>query len=140
MIFQDCLKSHLGPGERVEADDGYVGESPAYIKCPKSFTNDTQCLFMQQRVRSRQETVNKRFKNWGILKQVFRGDILDHGDAVHAVGVLTQLSIMGGEQLFTCGYRDPPYENEDGDEDNNEDGDDIDDDDDLSYDTSDTSL
>ena len=64
---------------------------------------------MQTRVRSRQETVNKRFKNWGILKQVFRDNIPKHGDAFCVIAVLTQLSIEDGEPLFDCGYRDPPY-------------------------------
>ena len=64
---------------------------------------------MQTRVRSRQETVNKRFKNWGILKQVFRGEIPKHGDAFRAIAVMTQLAIIDGEPLFDCGYRDPPY-------------------------------
>jgi hypothetical protein len=26
----------LEEGERVEADDGYVGEAPRHVKCPKS--------------------------------------------------------------------------------------------------------
>ena len=108
-IFRNSLKSHLEPGERVEADDGYIGEAPEYIKCPKSFTNPQETLFMQQRVRNRQETVNKRMKNWGILKQVYRHQFDRHGEAFRAIAVLTQISIKGGEPLFSCGYRDPPY-------------------------------
>ena len=93
-IFRNSLISHIEPGERVEANDDYVGESPAHIKCPRGFANDPQCLLKQQRIQKRQETVNKRFKNWGILKQVFLGNIPDQGDAVHAAGVITQISIM----------------------------------------------
>jgi len=47
-IFRDSLLSHLEEGERVEADDGYIGEANRHIKCPKSFTNPAECLFMQQ--------------------------------------------------------------------------------------------
>ena len=142
-IFRNSLMSHLEPGERVEADDGYIGEHPQHIKCPRGFANDPECIYMQQRIRNRQETVNKRFKNWGILKQVFRGNIPDHGDAVHAVGVITQISIMGGEKLFSCGYRNPPYITEDGN--GNGDGDEDDNDDEgddegLSYDETEDSL
>ena len=68
---------------------------------------------MQQRIRNRQETVNRRFKNWGILKQVYRqvDRISDHGDVFRAICVLTQISINEGEKLFACGYHDPPYNN-----------------------------
>ena len=108
-IFRDSLKSHLEPNERVEADDGYVGEHPHCIKCPKGFANYKETEFMQQRVRNRQESVNKRFKLWGILKQSFRHDISLHGDVFRAVAIVTQLSINAGEKLFQCDYRDPPY-------------------------------
>lgn len=108
-IFRDGIMHHLEDGERVEADDGYIGEAPTYVKCPKCFTNPRETLFMQQRVRNRQETVNKRFKNWGILKQVYRHDIPHHGDAFRAIVVITQLSITKGEPLFECGYSDQPF-------------------------------
>jgi len=108
-IFRNALMSELSPAERVEADDGYIGEHPRHIKCPKGFANQEQTLFMQQRVRNRQETVNKRFKNWGILKEVYRHAIPKHGDVFRAIVVITQLSITNGEQLFECGYKDPPF-------------------------------
>ena len=110
-IFRDSLLSHLGENERVEADDGYIGEAPQYVKCPKSFVNPTETEFMQQRCRNRQETVNKRFKQWGILKQRYRHDIVAHGEAFRAVVVLTQMIINNNESLFECGYRDPPFHN-----------------------------
>ena len=34
--FRDSLITFLGPGERVEADDGYIGEAPHNIKGPMS--------------------------------------------------------------------------------------------------------
>ena len=79
-IFRNSLQSHLGLNERVEADDGYVGEAPLAIKCPRSFVNPEETKWMQARVLSRQETVNKRFKDWGILRQVYRHDIPSHGE------------------------------------------------------------
>jgi hypothetical protein len=43
--------SHLdAEGERVEADDGYIGEAPQYVKCPKCFANPNETEHMQQRV------------------------------------------------------------------------------------------
>ena len=44
-IFRNSLKSHIEYGERVEADDGYLGEAPEFIKCPASFTNPKETLF-----------------------------------------------------------------------------------------------
>ena len=38
-VFRDSLLSHLEPNERVEADDGYIGEHPQHIKCPAGFAN-----------------------------------------------------------------------------------------------------
>ena len=77
---------------------------------------------MQVRARSRQETVNKRFKNWGILKQVYRNTITSHGDAFRAIAMTTQQSIRNGEALVACDNRDPPYKN-DAKGDNNDGGD-----------------
>ena len=99
------MLSHLGESERVEADDGYIGEHPRYIKCPTGFTNPEETLFMQQRVRNRQETVNKHLKQFSILKQRFRHDMPKHGDVFRACAILVQLSINDGDKLFHCGYR-----------------------------------
>ena len=55
-IFRHALKNHLDENERVEADDGYLGEAPGKVKCPASFTNPVENEGMQSRVRHRQET------------------------------------------------------------------------------------
>ena len=110
-IFRDSLISHLGDSERVEADDGYIGEAPRHVKCPKSFTSKAETEFMQQRVRNRQETINNRFKIFGILRQIYRHHIPSHGEVFRAIAVMTQLSINDGEKLFVCGYRDGPFAN-----------------------------
>ena len=52
-IFCYSLMSHLGKGERVEVDDGYIGEHPKLIKCPKGFANLEETEFVQQRCRNR---------------------------------------------------------------------------------------
>ena len=54
---------------------------------------------MQARVRSRHETINGHFKTWGILSQVYRHDIMRHGDVFRACAVVTQLTIANGEPL-----------------------------------------
>ena len=96
----------LGPSERVEADDGYIGEAPHQKKCPMRVTNPETRKEMQGRLRSRQETVNRRFKEWGVLKQVFRHYAGNHASVLHAIVVLTQTVIDSGKPLFSCEYRD----------------------------------
>jgi hypothetical protein len=105
-MFRNSLLSHLDPGERVEADDGYIGEAPNYVKCPRSFTNPIETTRMQTWVRSRQETVNARFKDWGCLGQKFRHHLVKHSTCFRSVAVLTQLSIEEGEKLFKVTYSD----------------------------------
>jgi DDE superfamily endonuclease len=105
-IFRTSLISHLDAGERVEADDGYVGEAPKYVKCPRSFSNPIETRAMQQSVRARQETVNARFKDWGCLGQRFRHDLVKHSNCFRSVAILTQLSIEEGEKLFQVVYSD----------------------------------
>jgi len=54
--------------------------------------------------------VNNRFKFWGILSQRYRHDITRHGEVFVSIVVITQLAINMGEALFSCGYKDPPYQ------------------------------
>jgi len=94
---------HLRPGEKVEADNGCRGE-PKKIKTPNNFYNEAEKR-AKQKVRSRHETVNKRFKDWQCLKRVFRHDISKHDSVFAAVAVITQLAIeKGGEPLFGVNY------------------------------------
>ena len=105
-IFREALVTWLDPYERVEADDGYAAEAPLRVKCPASIAEEVERQAMTQRVRARQETVNKRFKQWGILNQVFRHDLIHHRDVFAAVCVITQLAIENGEALFEVHYDD----------------------------------
>jgi hypothetical protein len=105
------MKSMIGPGERIEADDGYRGESPGFVKCPQSIGNYTITEAMQSIVRRRHETVNKRFKQWGILKQVYRSDLSKHHQAFGVVAIVTQIAIESGEPLFALEYEDPDFDN-----------------------------
>jgi hypothetical protein len=97
----------------VEADDGYIGGHPRYIKCPRGIGNLVETEFMQQRVRNRQESINERFKNWACMVTTWRHTLDQHGEAFHVIVIVAQLSISDGEKLFECGYRDPPYDDDD---------------------------
>jgi len=105
-LFRNCLMHHLDPFERVEADDGYVGESPAKVKCPAGGANPTANKAMQSRVRSRHETLNGRLKVWEILKQTYRHEVVTHGDVFRAVAVIVQLEIDNDQKLFDVEYSD----------------------------------
>ena len=67
--FRTALVHYLDDCICAEADDGCIGEAPAHVKTPTMFTRKEEGLAMQQRVRNRHETVDKRFKQWGCLKQ-----------------------------------------------------------------------
>ena len=128
-IFRNALLSKLGNGERVEADDGYIGGAPMHIKCPKSIAHKEESDRMQSLVHRRHETINNRFKQWQILKQVHRNDISHHGRVFHCIAILTQLAIENGEPLFSVDYEDPDLDNhhfpvDDGDDDSDGEDDD----------------
>ena len=105
-VFKQGLLGWLEEGERVEADRGYQGSDPLHAKTPGSVNENYNKKAMQQRVRTRQETVNKRLRQWNILKARYRHDIVDHQDVFASIVVLTQLSIDSGERLFDVEYDD----------------------------------
>jgi hypothetical protein len=106
MIFRHNLRDLLEPNERVEADDGYRFDAPKYIKCPGSISNPQHKQKLQQRLRAKQETCNKRFKQWNILKNVYRHEITAHGNVFRAICVITQVAFENGEPLFEVDYDD----------------------------------
>lgn len=109
-IFRYALKQLLEENERVEADDGYVGEDPSNIKVPGSIVHQhgNKQLYVRGRVRRRHETVNKRIKQFKCLDTVFRHNLDFHGDCFRACAVLTQLQFEIGHPMFsTDEYKDP---------------------------------
>jgi hypothetical protein len=92
----------LDEEERVEADDGYEGEAPLYVCCPGSVTMQDERKKIAGRARNRQETINKRLKQWEILRATFRHDLLHHRDVFIAIVCITQVAIENGEPLFDC--------------------------------------
>jgi hypothetical protein len=98
------LKHILGPGERVEADQGYRGE-PLYISVPSDCTSERHKL-AKAKARARHETINRRFKHWQCLKQVFRHDRSKQSAVFRAVAVLTQLSMEHYDPAWQVKYYD----------------------------------
>jgi hypothetical protein len=68
-------------------------------------TSDPNTAWMQQRVRSRHETVNEGFKNWTILSTPYRHDPLEYQTVFGAIVVLTQLS-LASNPVFSVVYND----------------------------------
>jgi hypothetical protein len=104
-IFNKVLFHFLALGERVKADEGYV-RHPDKIKCPQNVGNLAEKWTMQGRVRARHEMLNNRLNNWRILSQVYRHDIMWHGEVFWACAAVTQLTIENGELLFEVEYED----------------------------------
>lgn len=105
-IFRAKLLAWLMPGEKVEADDGYKGE-PLFIHTPSSHidSGNMDALVQAADARGRHETVNRRFKQFGCLHQVYRHGIDNHGSVFRAVATITQLGLEhGGMPLYDVEY------------------------------------
>ena len=104
------LKDMLEENERVEADDGYKGADPEFAKTRSGVFHPNLGSDVRNKVRARHETCNKRIKQFGALKDVFRHHITKHSTVFHAVALITQLAIQNGEPLFEVkGYDDDMF-------------------------------
>jgi len=97
-IFKRELMQMLLPGEKAEADKGYRGY-PHHIRTPGMAVSHAD-LRAKKNARGRHDTVNKRFKQWGALKQVYRHDIDEHYLIFKYVAVITKLCLENGEPLY----------------------------------------
>ena len=98
----------LDAGERVEADRGYSGLDPYITKTPSTpyvINSRSEYTDMQNTVRARQETVNKRFKQWACMRKVFRHCASKHSYVLRSVATITQICIEMGEPLFEVKYK-----------------------------------
>lgn len=103
-IFRSKLKGMLRDGEMVEADNGYRGEHN-HVRTPVDYVSTTDKK-QKAKAMARQETINRRFKQFGALKQVFRHDISVHRVVFESVTVITEMNIDKGDRLFDVdGYR-----------------------------------
>ena len=72
--FRKYLKPRLDPGERVEADDGYIGEDPVTVVIASGlrFIESKEKKDVRAVLRLRHETVNERVKEFKVLTDRFR--------------------------------------------------------------------
>jgi hypothetical protein len=82
------MKHFLGPFERVEADSGYSGKAPVYVKSPAPFTSNLEHARMRGIVRARQETVNERLKNYQCMEVCFWRSVEKNSACFQAVAIL----------------------------------------------------
>lgn len=101
-IFRSKMKNMQGTGEMVEADAGYAGE-PGKVRVPGDYVSRVDRR-AKKIARARHETVNRRLKQFGCLKQQYRHELRIHKFCFAAVVVCTQLSIEFGELPFQCNY------------------------------------
>lgn len=84
----------VNPGEMTIADKGYNDALYFIQKTPRNV--ETHSLIM-----SRHETVNKRMKQFNILRYPYRHTLNKHPQVFQAVANLTQLMIENGQPLFS---------------------------------------
>ena len=76
----------------------------SWAETPNGLNNADQ--YMKLVTRCRHEQVNSLFKNWGILKQRFRGKPCNHGVVMLAIANVTQASIQSQHSSWNVSYND----------------------------------
>ena len=105
-IFRMGLMQELDNHEKVIADKIYGAEAPHHVRAPGTMFALPENEEMEKTVRGRHEHVNRRFKQWGIMRDGFRHGLTLHQNAFRAVAVMTQLCIKNGEPLASVEYQD----------------------------------
>lgn len=110
-IIRFVLKLHLDDNERVEADNGYLGEDPCVTMCPGSvcFMEDQHWHKKWSKVQNCGEMFNHWLKTFGILSHTFCHDIEKHSMCFRTCAIFAQLSFeVGTKKLFKV----PDYDQE----------------------------
>jgi len=109
-IFRFRLKDKLLIGECALADRGCRGEQKCVTPYHARYCQHKRAMAS---LRGRHETVNRRFKMFGSMKQIFRHSPHEHHLFFRTCAVLTQLSHQIGYSHYdVVGYVDPATEAE----------------------------
>ena len=95
LIFGNRMKARLDPGEIVLADEGYKDE-----RCLLSQHVPVHDRAIRGSIRTRQEAVNKRFKQFAALTSCYRHDLDLHQFLFHSTANITHLIMVNEEPLF----------------------------------------
>jgi hypothetical protein len=103
-IFERKLHHILAAFERCISDKGYRAHKDKCTFIEKDGrVNGKDSSFMRKLIAcitARRETVNKRFKQWGIISQCYRHNLKKHQHAFRAVAGMTQIALKTDEPLF----------------------------------------
>ena len=94
------LVDHLEENERVEADDGYAAADPEFARSRSGVWHSEEMRKLRNTIRARQESFNKKLREFGALKNIWRHDIEKHHLVFDAACLLIQIGIENGEGLF----------------------------------------
>ena len=97
-IFRSALKAKIPKGKLVIADLGYRGEKKI-IAVPNSH-DVAEVRDFKGRARARQESFNKKIKNYKVLSEKFRHGVEKHQMCFQACVVLAQYQLENGSPLF----------------------------------------
>ena len=75
----------------------------SFLSLARYFAKSRAILRMSN-ARARHETINRRLKTWGILKQVFRSKLAKHHIAFRSVLVLEEIAIENGHPPFQVAH------------------------------------
>ena len=108
-ISREKLVYRLRRGEKVIADRGYRGSHWHMVPDDSHVTRNKRLERMKGIARARHETVNKRFKEYGCLKNKWRHERSKHHIVMGACANMTQLKIQKGKSTFPVKYDDRRY-------------------------------
>jgi DDE superfamily endonuclease len=94
----DGILAKIPDGRKIIADKAYRGESNKFATPNEHDTINTAKF--KGRARARHETYNKRIKDYQIIRQQFRNNLIKHKTAFEAVCILVQYDIEHGNPLF----------------------------------------
>lgn len=101
-IARSWLSYELEKGEKYLADGLHNGGK--FSATPNGLSNNIQTMISLSC--DIHETVNRRFKKFGILSQWFRLSLNRHGTVALAVANITQFAIRLDNPLFNIEYND----------------------------------
>lgn len=93
-LARDLYLRNVRNGEKTLADKGY--KDKMFFILPSK-----ENKHFHKRIMARHETVNKRLRQFEILKKTFRNNLSKHPKVFHAVVNVSQLSLENGEPLYS---------------------------------------
>ena len=93
------LNRAMPRGEYYFADAGYKDKNVSCCVSRQQLNDVEKRRF--DGLMARHETINRRFKEWGILQQIYRHSEICHGTVFNAIAVITQLDMEDGRPVWS---------------------------------------